>query len=110
MWTLAVPLLRLARIVAKLLRLALAAILHRLHIDRSKTSGADRLASALARLGTTFIKFGQALSLQRDLLPDDYVTALQSLQDRVASFPAEDAKIRDRARLRTRRRPHLCSI
>jgi ubiquinone biosynthesis protein len=82
----------LARIVYEILRLALAAILRRLHIDHSKKSGADQLALALARLGTTFIKFGQALSLRRDLLPDAYVTALQSLQDHIAPFPTEDVK------------------
>jgi ubiquinone biosynthesis protein len=44
-----------------------------------------------ARLGTTFIKFGQALSMRRDILPDEYVAALQSLQDHIAPFSAEEA-------------------
>ncbi|KSV92870.1 AarF/ABC1/UbiB kinase family protein, partial [Sinorhizobium sp. GL28] len=42
-------------------------------------------------LGTTFIKFGQALSIRRDILPDDYVVALQKLQDHVSPFPASVA-------------------
>ncbi len=83
------PLVRLLRIAYEIVRLALAALLRRLHL--SKASGADQLALVLVRLGTTFIKFGQALSLRRDLLPDDYVTALQSLQDHIASLPAEVA-------------------
>ena len=45
----------------------------------------------LARLGTTFIKFGQALSMRQDFLPDEYVVALQSLQDHIAPFPTQDA-------------------
>jgi ubiquinone biosynthesis protein len=55
------------------------------------------LIFALARLGPTFIKFGQALSLRGDLLPEAYVVALQALQDRVAPFPAREAicKIED---------------
>lgn len=46
-------------------------------------SDADNLES----LGTTFIKFGQGLSIRRDILPDDYVVALQKLQDHVSAFP-----------------------
>lgn len=42
-------------------------------------------------MGTTFIKFGQALSMRQDMLPYEYITALQSLQDHIAPFPADDA-------------------
>ncbi len=35
---------------------------------------------------------GQGLSLHRDLLPDDYILALQGLQDHVAPFPDEAAR------------------
>jgi ubiquinone biosynthesis protein len=58
----------------------------------SRSAGAplpQRLAQTFERLGTTFVKFGQALSLHRDLLPDPYVEALQNLQDRVSPFPGE---------------------
>jgi predicted unusual protein kinase regulating ubiquinone biosynthesis (AarF/ABC1/UbiB family) len=47
-------------------------------------------APCLARLGTTFI-IGQALSMRQDMLPDEYVAALQSLQDHTTPFPAEKA-------------------
>lgn len=85
------PVLRLVRIVYELVRFALTGLFRRLHVGRSDLSPPEQLAHSLARLGTTFIKFGQALSLRRDLLPDDYVTALQALQDNIAPFPAEQA-------------------
>lgn len=53
---------------------------------------ADRLARVLESLGTTFVKVGQALVLRRDLLPEEFVIALQRLQDRVAQFPAAAAR------------------
>ncbi len=86
-----IPLLRLFRIAFEVLRFMVAAPLSRLHLSRQPLQPPQRLCLALARLGTTFIKFGQALSLRRDLLPDEYVAALQSLQDHIAPFPAEDA-------------------
>ena len=46
----------------------------------------------LERLGPPFVKLGQALSLRRDLLPDDIIAALQGLQDDVAAFPGADAR------------------
>jgi ubiquinone biosynthesis protein len=63
----------------------------RLGIARSTTSRAQRLSKTLDRLGTTFIKLGQGLSLHREFLPDDYVLALQNLQDHTSPFPAEIA-------------------
>ncbi|BCH25053.1 hypothetical protein MesoLjLb_48380 [Mesorhizobium sp. L-8-3] len=65
--------------------------LRRLRLLPAKPGPPERLRHALERLGTTFIKFGQALSLRRDLLPDKYILALQSLQDRVSPFPTRDA-------------------
>jgi ubiquinone biosynthesis protein len=50
-----------------------------------------RLRDTLERLGPTFVKFGQALSLRRDLLGEDYVTALRGLQDQVGPFPGRVA-------------------
>lgn len=86
-----VPVLRLVRVVYELARLALAGLFRTLHVGHLNVNGADQLALSLARLGTTFIKFGQALSLRRDLLPDHYVAALQALQDNIAPFPVEQA-------------------
>jgi len=42
------------------------------------------LRNALERLGTTFVKLGQILSTRPDLLPDEYILALSSLQDSLA--------------------------
>lgn len=51
-----------------------------------------RLRATLERLGPTFTKLGQALSLRRELLPDAYLAALRELQERVGPFPAADAR------------------
>src|SRR5574340_493594 len=59
---------------------------------RSRISPAQRFATTLERLGTTFVKLGQGLSLHRELLPDDYVAALQKLHDRVEPFSADVAQ------------------
>lgn len=50
-----------------------------------------RLRSTLERLGTTFIKLGQGLSLRRDVLPPGYREELEKLHSRVPSFDADVA-------------------
>ena len=45
-----------------------------------------RLRSALEKLGTTFVKLGQGLSLRRDVLPAGYREELERLQDNVPPF------------------------
>ena len=45
-------------------------------------------ALALEDLGPIWVKFGQALSTRRDLLPNDIADELAKLQDRVPPFPA----------------------
>ena len=67
-------------------------LLVHLHLWRPTVTPAQRLCRTVERLGTTFVKLGQGLSLHRDLLPDEYIRALQSLQDHVASFPGEAAR------------------
>jgi ubiquinone biosynthesis protein len=47
---------------------------------------AVRLRRALETLGPIFVKFGQALSTRRDLLPADLADELALLQDRVPPF------------------------
>ncbi len=54
---------------------------------RSTLSPAQKLRNMLEGLGATFVKLGQGLSLRHDLLPEDYLAALQDLQDKVAPFP-----------------------
>ena len=57
-----------------------------------RDSDAVRLRLALEELGPTFVKFGQLLSVQRDLLPTDVVNELQKLQETVPSFRSEEAR------------------
>jgi ubiquinone biosynthesis protein len=54
-------------------------------------SRGERLRLALEELGPIFVKFGQALSTRRDLLPVDIADELAKLQDRVPPFPGEIA-------------------
>jgi ubiquinone biosynthesis protein len=57
-----------------------------------------RLREALVELGPIFVKFGQALSTRRDLLPRDIADELARLQDRVPPFPGEETlRILERA-------------
>jgi ubiquinone biosynthesis protein len=54
-----------------------------------RSSGAtrgERLRLALEELGPIFVKFGQAVSTRRDLLPVDIADELAKLQDRVPPF------------------------
>ncbi len=66
-------------------------LLLRFHILHPTEHPAQRLSRMLEKLGTTYIKLGQAIGLHRDLLPDEYIKALEGLQDRVAPFPGEQA-------------------
>lgn len=55
-------------------------------------SGPERLRTAFEELGGTFIKFGQMLALQPDILSIEYCNALFKLLDRVEPFPYEDVE------------------
>jgi ubiquinone biosynthesis protein len=57
------------------------------------TTRGERLRLALEELGPIFIKFGQALSTRRDLIPLDIADELAKLQDRVPPFPSDLAAI-----------------
>lgn len=65
----AVPGIRLVRILFEVLRFALANVARKLHLGRSRTPASEQLCLSPARLGTTFIKFGQALNLARRAAP-----------------------------------------
>src|SRR5210317_1239507 len=49
----------------------------------------ERIRLALEELGPIFVKFGQAISTRRDLLPPDIADELAKLQDAVPPFPVE---------------------
>ncbi len=51
----------------------------------------ERIRLALEELGPIFVKFGQAISTRRDLLPTDIADELAKLQDAVPPFPADQA-------------------
>jgi ubiquinone biosynthesis protein len=55
-------------------------------------SRGERLRLALQELGPIFVKFGQAVSTRRDLLPDDIAEELAKLQDRVPPFDGTIAR------------------
>ena len=58
--------------------------------DSSAPRG-ERIRLALEELGPIFVKFGQAISTRRDLLPPDIANELAKLQDAVPPFPTEQA-------------------
>lgn len=55
-------------------------------------SRGERIRLALEDLGPIFVKFGQAISTRRDLLPDDVIDELSKLQDQVPPFSSDKAK------------------
>src|SRR5262249_3063221 len=60
---------------------------------RSSGSRGQRLRLALQELGPVFVKFRQAISTPRDLLPHDIAEELVKLQDQVPPFSGEIAKL-----------------
>lgn len=51
----------------------------------------ERIRLALEELGPIFVKFGQAVSTRRDLIPPAIADELAKLQDAVPPFPASEA-------------------
>src|SRR3989344_9533835 len=58
-----------------------------------------RLRLTLERLGPTFIKFGQKLSVRPALIPKSYIKELEKLQDSVPPFSYDIVKQRIRKEL-----------
>jgi ubiquinone biosynthesis protein len=59
---------------------------------RPPRPGPERLRSLLEDLGGVFVKFGQVLALQPDILPLAYCNALFDLLDRMPPFPAAEVE------------------
>jgi len=59
---------------------------------RHAGSRGENLRLALIELGPIFVKFGQAVSTRRDLLPPDIADELAKLQDRVPPFSGAVAR------------------
>lgn len=51
-----------------------------------------RLRKAFEKLGSTFIKFGQLLSLRPDLVPPEFIAEFEKMQDKVPPFSYAEAK------------------
>jgi ubiquinone biosynthesis protein len=60
--------------------------------SRVRPSGPDRLRTALEELGGSFIKFGQMLALQPDILSLEYCNGLFDLLDRITPFDFTDVE------------------
>jgi len=64
------------------------------YLARSKAkeaSRSDRLARAVARLGPSYVKLGQFLATRPDVVGADIAADLALLQDRMETFPLEQA-------------------
>ena len=59
------------------------------HTDKEK---ARRLRRALSRLGPTFVKFGQLLSMRIDLFSPEFLHELGQLRSHVPPFPSRQAR------------------
>ncbi|HEX9162131.1 MAG TPA: AarF/UbiB family protein [Thermoanaerobaculia bacterium] len=53
---------------------------------------AEAFAAALKQMGPTYVKFGQLLSTRPDIVPPEYITALESLQDNLEPFSFGDVE------------------
>jgi ubiquinone biosynthesis protein len=81
---------RLTQVTGTLVRHGFGALVGRAQESAGVDAGSSqavRFARLLADLGPTFIKLGQVLSIRRDLLPAEYITALESLQDNAPEVP-----------------------
>jgi ubiquinone biosynthesis protein len=55
-------------------------------IEPDVQARAQAFARALKDMGPTYVKFGQVLSTRPDIVPPEYIVALESLQDQVEPF------------------------
>lgn len=61
-------------------------------IEPDVKTRADAFANALKSMGPTYVKFGQLLSTRPDIVPQEYITALESLQDNLEPFSFADVE------------------
>ena len=56
------------------------------------TGGPEIVTETLKKLGPTYIKFGQFMSIRPDLIPPEFCSAFTELQDKVPPFPFAQIK------------------
>src|SRR5438270_8519469 len=61
-------------------------------IEPNVQARANAFAAALKKMGPTYVKFGQVLSTRPDIVPPEYVNALESLQDDIDPFSFADVE------------------
>jgi len=61
-------------------------------IEPDVKARAEAFAAALQRMGPTYVKFGQLLSTRPDIVPQEYILALESLQDNMEPFSFADVE------------------
>jgi len=84
---------RVFRVIGAAFHLLVVAAYERVRgIAADRSTLPNRLRATFERLGPTFIKVGQALSLRRDLLSDRYIAALSKLQADARPFPPAAAR------------------
>jgi hypothetical protein len=60
--------------------------------EKQRSRRAKEVLALITSLGPTAIKVGQALSVRPDLIPEEYASALATLQDQVPPFEGSRAK------------------
>lgn len=61
-------------------------------IEPDVKARAEAFATALKQMGPTYVKFGQLLSTRPDVVPPEYINALESLQDDLEPFSFADVE------------------
>jgi len=59
--------------------------------EANRSKRAERILDIISQQSPALIKGGQALASRPDLLPKEYLDALQKLQDRCPAYPTEEA-------------------